>query len=740
MNQPRPSIESETGSLQLTGERFRALLEKVREYRPQDDIALLRRAYEYSAFRHGTQTRASGEPYLAHPLEVAHLLAEMRLDVTTLCVGLLHDVMEDTGADYRELEDKFGKQVARLVDGVTKINRLEIPRGEEAQAESLRKMLLAMVDDVRVILIKLADRLHNMRTLGSLPAEKRRRVARETLEIYAPIAHRLGMGRIRGELEDLAFHHLEPESHRRIGAELDERRSLNQRFLDTVQEALGRELENSQVPAEVEGRIKRRYSIHQKMTRQVVSLDQIYDLLAVRVVTDSVKNCYAVLGAVHQLWRPVPGRFKDYIAMPRSNRYQSLHTSVISTSGQPFEVQIRTREMHRIAEQGIAAHWRYKDGSEVTPEDQQRIAWLRSLIDWARETDDPSEFLSTLKVDLYPEEVYTFTPKGKVLVLPREATPVDFAYEVHTEVGHQCAGARVNGRIVPLRHQLQNGDIVEILAKESHNPSRDWLSFVRTSRARNKIKHWIRSEQRGQARELGRRLLEKDARRFRVELKKLSKETWVSVAHDFGCQRLENLYAGIGFGKYSTRAVLSKVSPKPLPDRRPALRKGVAGGFRRTVERMFRLRDRGLSLQGRDLLMYRAGCCNPIPGEDVIGYITRGRGVAVHARNCPNVQNLLYDVERRIEVDWIREDDEGFYPVRLSIRAIDRPGLLKEISGTISDLDCNIRSAEARSDRTTNHSVIDMIFTVTGRKKMERIITTLKRLQGVREVQRVLRV
>ena len=739
MTQPRSTPGAEAGQAAQTDARFERLLAAVREYRPQDDLGLLRRAYDFSARQHETQRRASGEPYLSHPVEVAHLLAEMRLDVTTLCAGLLHDVIEDTGADRLALEEQFGNHVAGLVDGVSKISRLEFSRSEAAQAENLRKMLLAMVDDVRVILIKLADRLHNMRTLEHLPVGKRRRVAQETLDIYAPIAHRLGMGRIRGELEDLAFSHLEPEQHGRIGRELEKRRSLNHKFLETVRGELAAELEKNGVPAEVEGRIKRRFSIHQKMLRQGIDLDQVYDLLAVRVITDTVRNCYGALGVIHQLWRPVPGRFKDYVAMARSNLYQSLHTSVISPAGQSFEVQIRTDEMHRVAEHGIAAHWSYKEEAEVSSDDQQRIEWLRSLIDWARETEDPSEFLSTLKVDLYPEEVYAFTPKGKVLVLPREATAVDFAYEIHTEVGHQCAGARVNGRLVPLRHRLQNGDIVEILTQERHKPSRDWLGFVRTSRARNKIRQWIRAEQRTQARELGRRLLERDARRFRVELKKVTGEKWQSAVHEFGCQRVEDIYAGIGFGKFATRTVLSRISREPLPDRRAPLRRGPVSGLRRTVERMFRLRDRGVSLEGQDLLMYRAGCCNPIPGEDVIGYITRGRGIAVHGRNCANVESLLYDVERRIEVEWAQES-EGIYPVRLAIRAVDRPGLLKEISGIISDLECNIRSAEARTDRAGGHSVIDLIFTVTGQKKMDRIVTALKRLQGVHDVSRVLRV
>jgi len=727
----------ETAARRLTDARFRELLDTVRGYRPRDDLEPLRRAYEFSAREHGAQKRASGEPFLSHPVEVAHLLAGMRLDVATLCAGLLHDVIEDTAADRESVDREFGGPVAALVGSVTKMGRLEFPRGEAAQAGNLRKMLLAMVDDVRVVLIKLADRLHNMRTLEYLPPDKQGRVARETLEIHAPIAHRLGMGRMRGELEDLAFRRLEPDAYQRIGEALEERRRLDQRFLTEVEKELTADLERSAIPAKVEGRIKRRYSIHQKMRRQGIELDQIYDLLAVRVVTDTVRNCYAALGVVHQLWRPVPGRFKDYIAMPRSNLYQALHTSVISPSGHPFEVQIRTHGMHRVAEQGIASHWGYKDGEEVTAEDHQRIAWLRSLIEWARETGDPSEFLSTLRVDLYPDEVYTFTPKGKVIALPRGATPVDFAYAIHTEVGHQCTGARVNGAMAPLRNRLDNGDIVEILTRKGSRPSRDWLGFVRSTRARNKIRQWIRAEQRTQALELGRRLLERDARRFQVSLKKVSKKDWAKVAKEFGRQQVEEIWAGIAFGKYSTRAVLGKIAAEPLPARRPAAPR--SGPLRRTVERMFRLREQRVSLRGQELLTYRAGCCNPIPGEDVVGYITRGRGVAVHGRACPNVQNLIYDVERRIDVDWT-EEAHGIYPVRLAIRAGDRAGLLSQISGVISDHDCNIRSAVARTDHDTGHSLVDLIFAVSGQKELGSIQQALRRVPGVHEVSRVLRV
>ena len=741
MAPPRSSVTPQDAAVPATGARFAELLEKVERERLGGDLGLLRRAYEFSARQHAAQHRASGEPYLIHPLEVAHLLAEMRLDVNTLAVALLHDVVEDTAVRQETLREQFGAEIAHLVEGLTKINRLDFSSQEVQQAENLRKMLLAMVDDVRVILVKLADRLHNMRTLAYLPAEKRERVARETLEIYAPIAHRLGMGRLRSELEDLAFSALEPDAAAHIRRQLEEKRRLNETFLADVQQVIACAMADNGIPAQVDGRIKRPFSIHQKMARQGATLDEIYDLLAVRVIAESVKDCYAALGVVHQLWRPVPGRFKDYIAMPRPNLYQSLHTSVIHSTGHPFEVQLRTREMHRLAEQGIAAHWRYKEGDVVTPEDQQRIAWLRHLIEWAREMQDPSEFLSTLKVDLYPEEVYTFTPKGRVVVLPRQATPLDFAYAIHTEVGHTCVGAKVNGRIVPLRHHLQNGDIVEILTQAGHTPSRDWLSLARTSRARNKIQQWIRAHERQRAVELGRRLLDKEARRASFSLKKVAEADWERLAREYGCQKPEELFARVGYGKYAPRQVLARLTAElPAGAQRPARLDRSLAGLRRTVRRMFRLEEKGFPLHERDLMMYRARCCHPIRGEEVVGYITRGRGIAVHARACPNVQNLLYDVERRVNVTWAEPAGEpDAYPVRLAIRTTDRPGLLTQISGVIANHKCNIRTAEARSDLEDGSAVIELTFDVQEMKQLHRITAALKKVAGVRDVTRLLR-
>src|SRR5271154_3794178 len=543
--------------------RFVELTDKVHRNRPGDDMELLRRAYDFAAEQHKTQTRRSGEPYLSHPVEVAHLLADMRLDVTSLCAALLHDVVEDTKIPLEKISEQFGPDVARLVEGVTKISRLDLLAPEARQAENVRKMLLAMVNDVRVVMVKLADRVHNMRTLEFLDSERQKRIARETLDIYAPVANRLGMGLIRGELEDLAFRYLESDAFFELQKKVATKQKIFDKFLLEAQETIREKMIESGIPAEVQARTKRLYSVHLKIQKQQRNLDQIYDLLAVRVITDTVKNCYAALGVIHQIWRPVPGRFKDYIAMPRPNLYQSLHTAVIH-SGQPFEVQIRTQEMHRIAEQGVAAHWKYKGGRDVSDADDQRILWMRQLIEWVKEMQEPSEFMSTLKVDLYPEEVYAFTPKGKVLALPRGATPVDFAYAVHTEVGNQCIGAKVNGQIVPLRHRLSNGDVVEVLTQKGHVPSRDWLNFVRTSRARSKIRHHINFIERSQATEVGRRLLEREARQIGRSLKKIPEAELTRVATEYGCAKLEDLFADLGYGKFSARQIISNALGEPL--------------------------------------------------------------------------------------------------------------------------------------------------------------------------------
>jgi len=710
--------------------RFVELMDKVRRNRPGDDLELLRRAYDFAAEQHKTQTRLSGEPFLSHPVEVAHLLADMRLDATSLCAALLHDVVEDTKIPLEQISDHFGADVARLVEGATKISRLDLLAPEARQAENVRKMLLAMVNDVRVIMVKLADRLHNMRTLEYLDSERQQRIARETLDIYAPVANRLGMGLIRGELEDLAFRYLEPESFLEIQKKVSTKQKVFDKFLHEVEDSIRAKMVENGIPAEVQARIKRLYSLHLKIQKQQRTLDQVFDLLAVRVITDTVKNCYAALGVIHQIWPPLPGRFKDYIAMPRPNLYQSLHTTVIH-AGQPFEVQIRTQEMHRIAEQGVAAHWKYKDGRGLSQVDDQKIVWMRQLIEWVQEMQEPSEFLSTLRVDLYPEEVYTFSPKGRVVVLPRGATPIDFAYSIHTEVGHQCSGAKVNGAMVPLRHGLANGDVVEIITQKGHEPSRDWLSFVHTSRARSKIRQWIHLNERVQATEVGRRLLDKEARQAGVNLKKITAEDWQRVASEYGCSRPEDLYADLGYGKWSARQVLAKASGLPLnepfEDQRPKL---VT-----TVKRMLGMSDAAVVVRGHDdLMVYRSKCCNPIPGDDIVGYVTRGRGIAVHSKGCPNVENLLYEAERRIDVDWAASTQATF-PVRLRIFTEDRPGMLAGITNVISDAGANIRTFESGGEDL--HARIDVALDVKDRKQLERILSGIKRIPGVFDIERV---
>jgi GTP pyrophosphokinase len=712
---------------------------KVRALRPGDDLAPLKSAFEFAEEKHRGQLRDSGEPYMVHPLHVALLLADMQMDPVCLQTGLLHDVVEDTSASIEDIQKTFGNDVARCVDGVTKLSRLDLSNREERQAESMRKMLLAMVSDIRVIIVKLADRLHNMRTLGAVSRERQERTAQETLDIYAPIANRLGMGKIRGELEDLAFSYLEPDAYGDLLREMEERRQAAEKVLEDIRHTVEVKLSREGIPAKVDGRLKRAYSVYQKLKRQKIAVDQVYDLVAVRIITDSVKNCYAALGVIHNEWHPIPGRIKDFIAIPRPNLYQSLHTSVMGPGGLAFEVQIRTEEMHRIAEEGIAAHWKYKEGKKSAG-DEQRIAWLRQLVEWQREMRDPAEFMSTLKVDLYPEEVYCFTPRGRVIVLPRDASPIDFAYSIHSDVGNTCVGAKVNGRIVPLKYALKNGDVVEILTQSGHLPSKDWLGIVKTSRARNKIKHVINATEREKAIDIGQKYLEKEARRLGVSLSRVAKADFERVTASYGVSKMEDLYAALGYGKYSPRQVLQGLAPEIVPEPqapatqpeapRPAPTDGGAG------------RDNGdlvIKVKGiDDLLVYRAKCCNPIRGESIVGYVTRGKGVAVHSTNCANVQALMYEVERKIDVEWARATTEAF-PVRMVIRTDDRPGMLNQLTSILFQENSNIRSLEARQDdnRTGDGAVIEMTVDVRDKRQLEKVTGAIRRVSGVRDVERV---
>ena len=723
----------------LTVTKFRDLMKMMRENRPTDDLEIVRKAYEFSQRHHAGQTRASGKPYLVHPLEVALVLAEMKMDPVAVAAGLLHDSVEDTSVTIVDIRKEFGEQVAHIVEGVTKISKIDFATREEQQAENLRKMMLAMVDDIRVVLIKLADRLHNMRTLEHLPPERQQKIAQETLEIYAPIAHRLGMGKIRGELEDLGFRFLDPIAYEQVREAVESRRKQGEQFLARVEDVLQDKLKEAGITATVESRIKRLYSIHKKLLRQRISVDQVYDLCAMRVITKSVQDCYAVLGIVHNVWRPVPGRIKDFIAMPRPNFYQSLHTSVITGDGAPFEIQIRTEEMHKLAEEGIAAHWKYKDGP-VSAQDEQRLAWLRQVVEWQRDVSDPNEFLSTLKIDLFPEEVYTFTPKGKVVVLPRESTPIDFAYSIHTEVGHSCVGAKVNGRMVPLRHRLHSGDIVEIMTQPGHKPSRDWLAAVKSSRARNKIKHWLNIHQRERAIEIGRKLVEKEARKYRVALKEIKDDDLKKIASDYGLGSPDDLMAGIGYGKYSARQVLGRLAPAGTQPSAEGMEE-EASGIGSAVRRVFGgAGSNAIRVKGHDdLLVYRARCCNPIRGEAVVGYVTRGKGVAVHAINCPNVTNLMYEPERRIDVEWGRDEaTPASYPVKLTVFCDDRFGMLKLITGVIGDARTNIRNIEART--ANGQASVDAVLDVADLQHLEQIVAGLRKIPGVHDVQRLQKV
>ncbi|HEX4499174.1 MAG TPA: bifunctional (p)ppGpp synthetase/guanosine-3',5'-bis(diphosphate) 3'-pyrophosphohydrolase [Thermoanaerobaculia bacterium] len=700
------------------------------------DPEFLRSVYDFSAEMHKDQVRRSGEPYMIHPLNVAYLLADLNFDQTCVAVGLLHDVLEDTLTTREVLEKEFGNEICGLVDGVTKIGRHEYVRRDEAQAETFRKMILASAKDIRVIVVKLADRLHNMATLEHMPAESRRRISRETLEIYSPIAHRLGMARVKGDLEDLAFYHLYPHQFAELHNKIAEKMKLGQATMDRIGSRLAKSLDGAGIDAEISFRVKRYYSIYEKLRRQGIDISQLYDFLAFRIVTASLKDTYAALGIVHQNWRPIPGRFKDYIAMPKPNLYQSLHTTVVGDQGQPFEVQIRTREMEVIAEEGIAAHWRYKAGRVEAASTDPNIVWLRQLLEWQKEVQDPRTFLTTLKVDLYPDEVYVFTPKGEVYSFPRDATPLDFAYRVHTDLGHHCAGARVNGKLVPLRTPLANGDMVEVLTNPARNPSRDWLNLVTTSRAKSKIRQWLNTQQKQRATEIGRRMFDKEFRKYGLSLRK------VTDGHDFktylqaeGLAKIDDLYSRIGFGKTEPRSVLERVVGLEKLAESPAEK---PGRLRQAVSKIlpFGATTSPLTIKGYgDMLAYLAKCCNPLPGEDIVGYITRGRGVSVHRVDCPNVENLLYNPEREIEVKWEQGKNE-VYQVSLLIEVEDQQGMLARLTEAITRAGSNITSIEADTHSETGRGTISVVCQLRDRKQLDKLLREVRAISGVLRVDR----
>ncbi len=715
--------------------RFEEILEKVQAYNPGSDETLLRRAYVFSAKEHHGQTRRSGEPYLIHPLNVAGILADMRADDVSIVVGLLHDILEDTGVTKDDLARHFGGEVAELVDGVTKIGKFTFHSREQEQAETFLKMILGMASDLRVILVKLADRLHNMRTLEFLPPEKREEVSLETIEIYAPIANRLGIGSIKGELEDLAFRALEPAQYDQVSQAVEARLKNSRRLVEDIQRRIESALAAAGIESGVRGRVKRLYSIWSKMKRQELEIAQLYDILAFRIVCREVKDCYAILGLIHQVWRPVPGRFKDYIAMPKPNFYQSLHTTVMGEKGTPFEVQVRTYEMDLLAERGIAAHWRYKEGRLDASPVEARFDWVRRLAVRRTEVSDPRQFLDALKVDLYPDEVYTFTPKGKVFAFPRGATPVDFAYRVHSDIGAHCIGSRVNGKLVPLKTALQNGDWVEILTSPAARPSRDWLSFAVTSRARNKIRHFIHAQEKEKSIEIGRKLLEKEFKRFKRSVKKLESDgALADLLPDLGLSKIEDLYAALGFGKLAPRSIVEKIVPADEIDRAPAVEPESALG--RAARKILPFGSRAVEVVGYDdLLASLAKCCNPLPGEPIVGYVTRGRGVSVHAANCPNVTSLLYDPDRQIRVAWSGKRAVGRFPAELRIATEDRPGLLADLTQIIADEKSNIRRIDARSEAGRGGEVL-VVVEIEDVKHLERILKRLRGVAGVRQVRR----
>jgi GTP pyrophosphokinase len=727
--------------------RIEEIVEKVGQNHPQADLDLLRRAYFFSALHHKGQTRASGEPYLVHPLEVANILADMRLDEISVATGLLHDVIEDTLVELDVIRGSFGEEIAHLVDGLTKLAQISNQSREEQQAENVRKMLLAMVDDVRVVLVKLADRLHNMRTLQHLKPEKRRRIAQETLDIFAPIAHRLGMGRLRGELEDLSFKHLHPEEYRELAEQLERRRKEHESFLGAVTERIEEKMREAGVPyISVEGRVKRLYSIWKKLKRQKIELDQVYDLIAARIITpDESRHCYGALGVVHTLWQPIPGRFKDWIATPRDNLYQSLHTSVIGTKGQPFEIQIRTDAMHRVAEEGVAAHWKYKEGRRGAHDDDEAFQWLRSLVEWSQEVKDSRDFLESLKLDLYPKDVYAFTPMGKVIQLPRGATPVDFAYMIHSEVGNTCTGSRINNRMAALKTIIQNGDVVEILTSPNMKPSRDWLNFVKTSRARNHIRHSVAEQQRAESIELGRKLFEKEAMRFHLSVKKVLADSdgeLKRIANDYGYGRVDDLMAAIGYGKTVPRNVIAKyLGPEKFAEleqkKESPLRSRVSAGVQ-AVKKFIRLGEDSIVVRGvDDLLVTRARCCNPVRGEEIVGYITRGKGVAVHARRCTNVGQLMINPERVVEVEWADSGaGEAAYAVKLLAITENRTGMIADVTNAIKDIKTNIRASNA-AVAPDDRGHIEVTVEVFDLKHLDKVMSSIRKVPGVLDVERI---
>jgi len=713
--------------------RIGDLVEKVQAYHPTADVEVIRRAYDFSAALHKGQKRLSGEPYLTHPMAVAGIIADLKLDVPSIAGGLLHDTVEDTLVSIDQIKENFGTQVASLVDGVTKLSQVNFTSHEEKQAENFRKMILAMARDVRVILIKLADRTHNMRTLKHMPVEKQIRTAQETLDIYAPIAHRLGIGWIKSELEDLTLKHLRPEIYYQLKRNVIQKKVSREKYANEVISVVNKKFAEEGIDAEVTGRPKHFYSIYRKMESQDLPFDQILDLIGFRILVDTVRECYEALGVVHAYWKPIPGRFKDYIALPKPNMYQSLHTAVIGPHGQPVEIQIRTHEMHRVAEEGIAAHWRYKDGKDVQFNEIQRFAWLRQLLEWEQNLEDPQEFLHSIKEDLFPDEVNVFTPKGDLWNFPKGATVIDFAYRIHSDIGHHCSGARVNGQLVPLRYILRNGDSVEIITTNQQAPSRDWLKLVKTPRAKSRIRNWMKAQQKERSVALGREILEGDFSRHQLDYAELRRGgKIVAIAQELGAKGEEALLASVGYGRITPRQVLTKLLPPEKLDGGQKRNEGALGRLFRLVSRQ--KRDRGVKVKGLgDVLVRFARCCHPLPGEEVIGFITRGRGVTVHVSSCSAV--LESDPHRKVEVSW---EEKGQTPraIKIEVSCVDKPGLLAAISSAITGSDVNITRAHVRT--FSDHKAMNTFeIMITNTNQLKRVLRSISKVKGVNKANRV---
>ncbi len=711
--------------------RLNDITSEILNYHPAADIGLVEKAYVYSAKAHQGQIRLSGEPYLSHPLEVAHILGRMKMDVVCIAAGLLHDTLEDTDTALDEVTSIFGEETANIVDGVTKISKMRFSSRKHRQAENVRKMILAMSTDIRVILVKLADRLHNMRTLGFQPPEKQILIAGETLDIYAPLAGRMGIQWIKSSLEDLCLYYLEPEIYRNIKTETAKRTDEREKFIREVTEILSSKLKEVNIETTVKGRDKHFFSIYQKMLDQNLTLDQVYDISAFRVIVNTIKECYEALGYIHSMWKPVQGRFKDYISVPKPNMYQSLHTAVMGPLGHRMEIQIRTKEMHKIAEEGIAAHWKYKEGSVASKTDEKQFAWLRQLMEWQKNLKDPVEFLETVRMNLFPDDVYVFTPTGEVKTFPKGATPIDFAYSIHSEVGEKCMGARVNGKMVPLRSQLKNGNIVEIITSTRHHPSKDWLKFVKTPRAKTKIRQWINSQERGESINLGRSILEKSLVQERLTVANIFKsEQLLAIAEELSFHSVEDMLAQIGIGKLSGRQVVGRLKPRLgiKREKTPGLVTKMVGRIKR------RKADLGIKVKGvNGMLIHFANCCHALPGESVIGFITRGRGITIHHENCRHIRKA--DPERLVDVSWDLSE-ENAYPVKLRVTSVERKGVLADISAIITLKDANIIQAEVKTT-VDNKGIALFTIEVENYKQLQDIMKAIKKVKNVLIVERL---